>query len=301
MGSKKTILYHKADGKLQKVNELLNVDEVIQSNPNLLDNPDFKINQRGKIERSSSGYIVDRWKKTTQGVVIVETDGVLLDNTSGSSPMYFGQTLEMNLTGKTINISAYDSHGNLYSGSGTLSGANKDPITIYIGSIGRVYVDLNVTNYEFFFRIEAGESIKIKYAKLELGSVTTEFITPNPSVELLKCQRYYQKFGLIMAHIGSGFISGSTATKNAIIVCPAVQMRTHTPTVTIHGVLYINTYRHQGSSALPATELASDAGMSQKTLILPLLITTDDDLILGQGATLQIRDPDSYVEISADI
>ena len=49
------------------------------SNPNLLINPDFKINQRGQSTYSispGSGYTVDRWK-LWNGTLTVNSDGTI--------------------------------------------------------------------------------------------------------------------------------------------------------------------------------------------------------------------------------
>ncbi|MBS6585778.1 MAG: hypothetical protein KH345_06450 [Eubacterium sp.] len=38
---------------------------------------------------------------------------------------------------------------------------------------------------------EAGNSLKLAWVKLELGSAATPFVPPDPATELLKCQRYF--------------------------------------------------------------------------------------------------------------
>jgi hypothetical protein len=267
------------------------------SNPNLLDNPDFKINQRGQTEYRGLTYTVDRWKKTTAGIVTIDSDGVFLNNTNDTTAMYWGQTLLLDLASKTVSLSACDSNGNIYYLSGVAPKESKNPLKLLISDIGSFYVDLNVDHYEFFFQIKPGKSIKIKWAKLEYGSVATPFVPPNPTTELLKCQRYYQRLGGIMRHIGSGFITGTAAA----IVCPlATTMRVTGPTITINGTMYIWTKGRSGSNALQATELASNHSVSNTTLNLP--IKTDNDSSLdGCGATLQFRDTESYIALSADL
>ncbi len=162
-------------------------EELIQSNPNLLLNPDFKINQRGRTEYSGYTSTVDRWEKTTAGVVTIDSDGVTLNNTGGTAAMYWGQVLSLNLANVPVSLSACDSDGNIYSISGIAPEKSKNPLKLLISDIGSFYVDLNVDHYEFFFQVKAGKSIKIKWAKLEYGHIVTSFIPPNPIEEALKC------------------------------------------------------------------------------------------------------------------
>lgn len=162
-------------------------EQLIQSNPNLLLNPDFKVNQRGKTEYSGYTSTVDRWEKTSAGIVTIEDDGVTLNNTDSTATMYWGQVLDLNLANVPITLSTSDSNGNLYTISGNGPAVSKNPLKLLISDIGSFYVDLNVDHYEFFFQIKVGKSIKIKWAKLEYGSVATSFVPPNPLEEILKC------------------------------------------------------------------------------------------------------------------
>lgn len=51
------------------------------SNPNLLINPDFRINQRGKTGViSDAGYFVDRWQ-LVNGTAEITANGILLNGT----------------------------------------------------------------------------------------------------------------------------------------------------------------------------------------------------------------------------
>lgn len=121
------------------------------SNPNLLINPDFRINQcavTGTI--TDSGYFVDRWKLVS-GSVTVNADGTLTLNGSIS------QTLE-NAAGTDVAAS---------SSAGTA-----------------VYDNSTKT----FTLSASGETVS--WAKLEVGGIATRFSPPDPAAELLKCQRY---------------------------------------------------------------------------------------------------------------
>ena len=122
-------------------------------NENLLMNPDFKINQRSVSGTfSETGkYFVDRWRLVS-GAVTINADG----------------TLTLNGTISQI-----------------FENAGGDNITASVSAGTATYDDSTKT-----FSITANGEI-ISWAKLEYGSVATEFVSPNASTELLKCQRYY--------------------------------------------------------------------------------------------------------------
>ena len=124
------------------------------SNPNLLINPDFKINQRGVSGTfSETGkYLVDRWRLVS-GMVTVNADSTLTLNGTIS------QVFE-NAVGDNVSASV---------SAGTAS-----------------YNDSTKT-----FSITAnGETVS--WAKLEHGGTATQFIPPDTAAELLKCMRYYE-------------------------------------------------------------------------------------------------------------
>ena len=125
------------------------------SNPNLLINPDFKINQRnvsGTFSETGK-YFVDRWKLVS-GTVTINTDGTLTLNGSICQP---------------------------------LENAVGDNVTASVSAGTAIYDDTAKT-----FTISAnGETIS--WAKLEYGSVNTPFVTPDISDEMPKCLRFYEK------------------------------------------------------------------------------------------------------------
>lgn len=130
------------------------------SNPNLLINPNFKINQRGATGGSavaqSQGYIVDRWR-IMDGDYNVNSDSITLNGT-------LVQTLEHSI-GSDFTASVFTS-----SGAAT---ATYDDST------------------RKFTIVSSGAAV-ITGAKLEIGSVATPFAAPDPVEELRKCQRYYR-------------------------------------------------------------------------------------------------------------
>ena len=68
------------------------VKDVRLCNPNLLINPDFRINQRG-MANYSSAYTVDRWK--TGGAKLTVNDGFIsLENTTAKAAATIYQIVE---------------------------------------------------------------------------------------------------------------------------------------------------------------------------------------------------------------
>ena len=161
------------------------------SNPNLLINPDFRINQRGNstytTSSESSIYTVDRWM-LVRGKATVNSDGtVTVTATSGTTNKegYFQQKLENAISG------AYTVSMEVVRISGTvriaIDGAWK---TVTSGK--NVFQGVNSSNNfnSVGLQLAVGASITLKYMKLEQGSVATLFIAPNPAEELEKCLRF---------------------------------------------------------------------------------------------------------------
>lgn len=144
------------------------------SNPNLLINPDFRVNQRGASGTiSAAGYFVDRWQ-LADGTVTVNADGTItLDGT-------ITQTLEF---------------------------AVGDDVTPSADAGTATYDDTTRT-----FTLTASGEV-IKWAKLEVGSVATPFSPPEFGSELVKCQRYYCRIATsnrAWAHYGTAFATSDS-------------------------------------------------------------------------------------------
>ena len=156
-----------------KVNAAVDADTVggltvneITTNPNLLINPDFKINQRGNIDfrvdyhaespiSQSQKYTVDRWR-IMEGRANISNGKFVLNGT-------IIQVLENSIGGDfTASVS-------VESGTATAS-----------------YDDSTKT-----FTI-VGDGAVLNWAKLEYGSNATQFFPPDTATELMKCKRFYR-------------------------------------------------------------------------------------------------------------
>lgn len=136
------------------------------SNPNLLINPDFKINQRGLTGwtvaydgdvpiTATQIYIFDRWRIMNGKINI--TNGIITLN--GTIIQVLENGIGTNFTA-TVNI------------SGGTASASYDDSTKTFTIIGTGAV--------------------LNWAKLEYGNAATVFIPPDPATELMKCMRYYE-------------------------------------------------------------------------------------------------------------
>ena len=174
------------------------------SNPNLLINPDFRINQRGQAEYTS-GYTVDRWYSPGKCSAAPISGGVKLTSTvtASSTTHAFWQNFEFPLPpGKyTLSLKAADVTGVWAARIRTVTAAGDYVDSYYTprlqAGINSVTVDLPDSEYisavsvSLNKGIEIGDSLTIEWMKLENGSATL-FVHPDLATELEKCQRFYQ-------------------------------------------------------------------------------------------------------------
>ena len=176
-----------------------------RSGKNELDNPDFRINQRGQAEYTS-GYTVDRWYSPGKCSAAPISGGVKLTSTvtASSTTHAFWQDFEFPLPpGKyTLSLKASDVTGVWAARIRTVTAAGDYVDSYYTprlqAGINSVTVDLPDSEYISAVSIgfnkgtEAGNSLKLAWAKLEGGSLATPFVPPDYAAELAKCQRFYQ-------------------------------------------------------------------------------------------------------------
>lgn len=175
------------------------------SGKNELDNPDFRVNQRGQNEYST-GYTVDRWYISTDKCKAApETNGIRLTATATltSNTHAFWQNIEFPLApGKyTLSLKAADVTGVWAARIRTVTAAGDYVDSYYTprlqAGINSVTVDLSDSEYisavsvSLNKGIEIGDSLTIEWMKLENGSATL-FVHPDLATELEKCQRFYQ-------------------------------------------------------------------------------------------------------------
>lgn len=155
------------------------------SNPNLLINPDFRINQRGATSYEKQGYSVDRWKIWNVTVTPSTNGGITVKNDKYTDTGTFLQYLE-NATEGDSTLSCYVTS---VSGKVTMV-ADYDSQVILKQGLNVVHTNKSTKNFIIF--LNQGTSVTLKWVKLEQGTMATSFIAPSPVEEYPKCQRYFQ-------------------------------------------------------------------------------------------------------------
>lgn len=277
------------------------------SNPNLLDNPWFTVNQRGFSSKNDNGFTVDRWQiLQAAGTVSLSNGAITIDPTVSGTTFLWGQTIEdahSKLAGKTVTLSVMLSDGTIKSKS--FDYPTDSPSSRMINN-----VHLGSTHYFELYEYSSGHArvgyfndggaipsapITIKAVKLELGSVSTLAMdtVPNYTTELLKCQRYFfRKTVSGGVPIGFGFSTEATTARLAIIL--PVSMRA-IPTVAVDTVGNINIVQN---GAVHAASAASVVWMQENICALNLTTTG----LQGNNYPLSARDGGvAQIELSADL
>lgn len=151
------------------------------SNPNLLINPDFRINQRG-ITTVVGAFAADRWAGT-----YTDTGHGIAFSKSGE---YIVQRIENidALIGREATATVYYDDGTADTGTTVISTASS-----YFFTESRTHCLMYQDNGIKGLEIWAAEPCSVVGVKLELGPHSTVFCPPDPAAELVKCKRYYEK------------------------------------------------------------------------------------------------------------
>lgn len=198
------------------------------SNPNLLINPDFKINQRAKSTYSSTGAgcTVDRWVGTNVKTVVNSDGTVSVSSLSGTG--YYTQHEENISYGKHT----YSIYVQAITGTVKAFYKSKDSKDVELGALKQglnTFTSVDDGFKTFFLSIAGGSSVTLKYVKVEQGTVATSFIAPNQAEEYLKCERFYQRVSLDLDPISltnnQGFAPLNLET--ALRSTPTVSYRTN--------------------------------------------------------------------------
>lgn len=175
--------------------------------PNLLINPDFHINQRGKT-KYTAGFAVDGWALQPNCNVTVNDNGVHLECLERNNNGFY-QKYDKVLSGYTVTYSIKAS------GSGTLRFGIWETNIKEVALTGKptVYTSTFICGSDTAFGMwlsAAGEYADIEWAKVECGSEATSFSPPEMSEELAKCRRLYQRLSFF--RIPMAYHNSSTMT-----------------------------------------------------------------------------------------
>lgn len=165
------------------------------SNPNLLINPDFNINQRGATSYTSAVaqtiknvYSVDRWYLYGHSLTVNSDKSVTVTPTTYSNGALI-QQLGIPVDGDiTVQVYVVGVSGTATVSVGPFDGSSTT-------ELGTLKNGLNTFTFSkgikrLVIRVNSG-TLTLKYAKVEQGTVATSFIAPNLAEELVKCKRFY--------------------------------------------------------------------------------------------------------------
>lgn len=251
------------------------------SNPNLLLNSNFKVDQRGRGTYTNNAtkpmYTLDRWVSINTKVAY-NNDGTVtitsLATTDTSS--WFKQILEHAINDTctlSCNITAVTGNAYLYNqtnGKKIVKGLN----TVTLSYLKEASIEL-----------KQGASITIEWIKLEKGSKATTYVAPNYANELQRCMMYY--------NVVNTSLNGYFTTQMYVGCETVLNMRTR-PTVKGVGsfwVYYYGGYVKYKFSDLQSiiltkyseiTLLAAPSGVSQQNMTV-------------------VFDENSYIELDAEV
>ena len=187
------------------------------SNPNLLINPDFAINQRGEDTyeiQNSSKYTVDRWKLWNAKVSKID-NGIKLENNFASIG-----TLQQKFEKAYSDIVTMSCYVESVTGTVTMKATGADE-TVTLKQ-GLNYVTTSNCN-DVTFTINPGASAIINWAKLEKGNISTQFVKPDLTEESIKCEKFYKIVPLLLGEyltIGAGSAYKGVTLRNDLHTLP---------------------------------------------------------------------------------
>lgn len=208
------------------------------SNPNLLINPDFKINQRGnetytKDNQGPAIYTTDRWAVWN---ATLNANSMLLKAYDSGIGLIM-QRLENKINGiSTVSFEVSSISGTLTALARGTSGNSLGEISVTQKGIYQFTANGEIS--DITFKISAGGSITFAWAKLEHGSIATPFVAPNPAEELVKCLRFSRYIPVLYCTPYRRYLSEITTSQQYFLPSDCVfenKLRTK-GTITVGGV-----------------------------------------------------------------
>jgi len=281
------------------------------SNPNLLDNPWFTVNQRGVTNdwTTQFSFGVDRWRKQTANNTLQVTSNGISPTTSSTLGLYqvFEQSTLKDLYGKMLTFSILYGDGTIESGSDILPSDHYSPsatkVKKFVSDTTRCnYIQTeSYTNGNINIVFNTKADTVIKAVKLELGSASTlnRDTAPNYATELLKCQRYF--FRLKNRNVPyRGIVGCALASSTNSIQLPITlptEMRSATPSITVNNISGLKL--NDGTNEVTATSVSPNSTFSN---IRTLNILSAGNLTAGKiyNAIFE-ADIDVSIDFSADL
>lgn len=280
-----------------------NVWNVGYSNPNLIDNPWFTVNQRGKSEYTPDDgfnkYTVDRWKSFWGQNVVVNGYGKgVTCSLANNLCQFIDHDISESLRGKDVTLSVKLIDGSVYAVTATIPMVSQvgdefmrmDLDESYPGLSKWCIVNLKDGYTDFYtggfmVSIYGGENGACTWvaAKLELGSVSTlaNDGPPDYATELAKCQRYFYRMG---GNNGDFLISASSTAGYAMIHFP-VPMRA---VPTISGKIVVWPGNKESTNIAPGAENLMSYGITGMAIYVQDLTELNGMYTIQNGSDVNI-------------
>jgi len=251
------------------------------SNPNLLLNSNFKVDQRGHGTYTNNTtkptYTLDRWMSINTKVVYnVDGTATITSLATTDTSAWFKQILEHAINDTctlSCNITAVTGSAYLY------NHANGKKIVKGLNTVTLSYLK------EASIELKQGASITIEWIKLEKGSKATAYVAPNYANELQRCMMYY--------NVVKTSLNGYFTTQMYVGCETVLNMRTKP---TVKGVGSIWVYYYGGNTKYKFSDLQSIVLTKYSEITL---------LAAPSGASQQnmtvVFDEDSYLELDAEV
>lgn len=251
------------------------------SNPNLLLNSNFKVDQRGRGTYTNNTtkptYTLDRWMSINTKVVYnVDGTVTITSLATTDTSAWFKQILEHAINDTctlSCNITAVTGSAYLY------NHANGKKIVKGLNTVNLSYLK------EASIELKQGASITIEWIKLEKGSKATAYVAPNYANELQRCMMYY--------NVVTTSLNGYFTTQMYVGCETSLNMRTKP---TVKGVGSIWVYYYGGYTKYKFSDLQSITLTKYSEITL---------LAAPSGASQQnmtvVFDEDSYIELDAEV
>lgn len=286
--------------KLPNGNEY-NLQDVVSakgSQPNLLINGWFTVNQRGAASYSDGKYCADRWSfaaLSSTSTVTINANGATFVFAAGETGCQLKQKFEsIPWAGKTVTVSAIVD-GVLYSATATWPN-DSSSLQVNLNNSG-LSAFLNNTSGNLSLVIRSTSAVTIRAVKLELGSSSTlaNDAPPDYTTELLKCQRYFvriQARGISK----SVFVTYGTSTTSTIgTLYLAVPLRAQ-PTIAYSG-FELRDIATETNIAITSMSVGSDTFLN-----IPTIITSSSSGITKERAYIfRSTTATSYLDFDAEL
>lgn len=251
------------------------------SNPNLLLNSNFKVDQRGRGTYTNNTtkptYTLDRWMSiNTEVVYNVDGTATITSLATTDTSAWFKQILEHAINDTctlSCNITAVTGSAYLY------NHANGKKIVKGLNTVTLSYLK------EASIELKQGASITIEWIKLEKGSKATAYVAPNYANELQRCMMYY--------NVVNTSLNGYFTTQMYVGCETLLNMRTKP---TVKGVGSIWVYYYGGNTKYGFSDLQSIVltKYSEITLLAAPLGVSQQNMTV-------VFDEDSYIELDAEV